>query len=97
MTTEQTGVWIDPPPVKRGGYDWEAVASKVMKRPNKWYRVFQQDKVTYVVAMKAGHIGALKPRYGFTFQTRNNKRDPQRVCDLYIRYDPKQDERKAKK
>lgn len=89
MTTEQpsTGVgWKEPPLSQR--YDWDAIAAKLRRRPMKYYLVFEQDFTHKVNAVNAGKVPAVHPMLGFETQTRNNKRESPRTCDLYMRFNP---------
>jgi hypothetical protein len=77
------------PPTHNAGYDWSAIARRLMHSPGRWGLVFENDKVSIVTAIKAGHIAALKPWLGFECSTRNNYKDGSiRYCDLFMRYRP---------
>lgn len=85
--------WGEPPP-KRASYDWSALAARLRARPGVWLQVFEQDRASLVVTIRAGRIAALKPEKGFSVTTRNNNKTDEfgRRCDLWIVYDPEQDE-----
>lgn len=95
-------VFEDPPDLPR--YDWAGIAKKVKARPGRWAKVFDRDRVTQAEAIRNGGVAALRREHGFETRTRNNKRetDPAtgketRWCTLYVRYNPANDTRKARK
>lgn len=98
MTTEQPkGIegWEDPP-VRPQRYEWDAIAKQLRRRPGKWAKVYDKDRTSITVALRSGHIAALKPEKGFVFRTSNGTRDQPRTCTLHAKYDPDFDTTKEK-
>jgi len=79
--------WEDPPP-KRTTYDWPAIADKLRANPMEWALIFRNDRTSVVNAMRQGAIGPLHRDLGFEYRTANNIREPERRCDLYVRWNP---------
>lgn len=88
--------FADPP--SRRTYDWPAIAARLRGSPMAWGLVFEQDRSSVVNAIRQGSIRVLAPRRGFELMTRHNKivavgeGKQTRVCDLYLRYNPDNDE-----
>jgi hypothetical protein len=78
--------WRQPPVV--GKYDWAKIADQLRKRPMEWARVFEQDRAAISNAVKQGSVTVVHPDLGFEFRTAKNHREPPRLCDLYMRYNP---------
>lgn len=79
--------WEDPP-VRKQFYAWDSIAEQLRAKPNEWARVFQQDRVSVVNALRQGAVGPMHPDLGFEYKTVNNVREPVRLCDLYARWNP---------
>lgn len=91
----------DPPAGRVQVYDWAAIAAQVESQAGTWFKVFEQDKTSYSVAIRNGDIAALRSELGFEMRTANNTRgrtkgtngsdDPgeARTCSLFLRFDPK--------
>lgn len=79
--------WKNPPP-KRQSYDWGKIANDLRARPMEWALIFKNDRTSLVNALRQGSITALHADLGFEIRTANNTREPIRVCDLYLRYNP---------
>jgi hypothetical protein len=89
--------WGDPPP-RPQRYDWESIATRLRRRPEKWYKVFERDRASLAVALRQGSIKAMRPSGGFEFRTSNGTRDERpRTCSLHARYVPEKDQSKQKK
>lgn len=56
-----------------------------------WGKVFAFDKVSVANAVRQGNVKAVRPDLGFEVRTRNNVRVPERMCSLYLRYNPDKD------
>lgn len=83
--------WSDPPP-RPQRYDWETIAIRLRRKPEKWYKVFEQDRASLAVALRQGSITAMRPTEGFEFRTSNSTRDTKpRTCTLHARYVPDRD------
>lgn len=98
MTTEEGKTiegWEDPPPPRPQRYDWDAIAKKLRRRPEKWAKVFERDRTSLTVALRAGSIKALHPDKGFEVRTSNTTREPPRTCTLHMRYVPEKDREKG--
>lgn len=89
--------WSDPPP-RPQRYDWGAIAARLKRKPGKWYKVFERDRASLVVALRQGSIKAMNPAEGFEFRTSNGTRsETPRTCTLHARYVPEMDQSKQKK
>jgi hypothetical protein len=86
-------VWASPPEI-RTKYDWRKIAEQLHRRPQEWARIFENDRVSIVNAIRQGSIAVLDPTLGFEVRTRNNSRAPIRMCSLYMRYVPEKDRRR---
>jgi hypothetical protein len=53
-----------------------------------WALIFKNDRTSLVNALRQGSIPVLHRDLGFEIRTANNTREPVRVCDLYLRYNP---------
>lgn len=94
MTEEMT--WEAPP--TRHQYDWEAIASKLKARrrryPNDsskwWLKVFDYDRNSIAVQIRANGVPALRVDDGFEVRTSNNVRNEgePRMCTMYLRFNP---------
>jgi hypothetical protein len=87
--------WEDPP-ARQTRYDWEDIAKRLKRRPNKWAKVFDRDRTSLAVALRSGSISALRPDKGYEVRTANGRREAPRTCTLYMRYVPEKDERRKK-
>jgi hypothetical protein len=76
------------PPGRPARYDWAAIAAKLQDNPMQWALVFTQDRASLVNALRQGGMRALHPDLGFESRTSNNVREPVRICDLYMRFNP---------
>lgn len=86
----------NPPPLRGSRYDWDAIAAGLRKKPNKWAKVFDNDRYSLATSIKINGINALLPRKGFVVSTRNNHHveidgKQVRICSLYLKYDPSKD------
>lgn len=81
-----TLVWEEPPFAP--AYDWLSIAKQAREKPMVWARVFEQDRVSVVNAIRQGSVGDVHPDLGFETKTANNRRYAPRLCDLWIRYNP---------
>jgi hypothetical protein len=79
-------VWGSPPVTSK--YDWESIADQLRKRPMKWARVFEGDRVAISNAVRQGNVIPVHPDLGFEYKTTKNRREPPRTCDLYMRFNP---------
>lgn len=90
----------DPPPARASKYDWDKIARKLKRRPNKWALIYEGDSSGFAVAIRAGKVSALRPDHGFGVRTANNtsknESGPRRTCDLYLIYNPDADTRRQK-
>lgn len=82
--------WEDPPE-RPQRYEWETIAKQLRRRPHKWAKIFDRDRTSLAVALRSGHIRALKPSKGFEFRTSNGTRGTPRTCTLHARYVPEND------
>lgn len=91
--TEQlvTGVWDDPPPKRKGRYDWDSLSQTLRDNPMKWRKVFEKDRTSIAVALRQGSIRVLAPDLGYEVRTGNNVRGEPRTCTLWLRYNPEKD------
>ena len=80
--------WEVPPPEGRNKYDWPAIAVLLQSRPGQWAKIFDEDRVSIVNAIRQGSVRILAPENGYQIRTRNNVRYPERKCTLYMRYVP---------
>jgi hypothetical protein len=87
-TETVSDVTWEEPVESRPRYDWSVIAEKLRANPNAWAKVFDDDKTSLVNAIRQGAIRVLDPTLGFEVQTRNNVREPERRCALYMRYVP---------
>lgn len=101
MSTSKSGLVRETPSEKKR-YDWQAIASELEADPGEWYKVYDKDRHSLVIAIRNHDIKALLPENGFESMTRNNNRgspqsDPPvpRTCTLYLRYMPEKDQRRA--
>ena len=78
----------EEPAESRPRYDWSVIAEKLRANPDEWAKIFDDDKTSLVNAIRQGAIRVLDPTLGFQVQTRNNVREPERRCALYMRYVP---------
>ena len=78
----------EEPAEPRVRYEWAVIAEKLQANPNEWAKIFDDDKTSLVNALRQGAIRVLDPLLGFEVQTRNNVRQPERRCALYMRYVP---------
>jgi hypothetical protein len=85
----------EPPPQRVPRYDWQAIAKKARRRQGKWYKVFEKDRVSLVVAIRNNDIKALRKSKGYEVRTANNTRTKPRTCTLWVRYNPELDEEKS--
>lgn len=76
------------PPPFAPSYDWAVIADKLRADPMEWYRIFEQDRVSVVNAIRQGAVGDVHPDLGFESSTANNRRYSPRLCDLWLRYNP---------
>lgn len=80
----------DPP--NQPKFDWEVIAEKARANPGQWGKVFDNERISLVEAIRQGSIAALRPADGYEIATRNNKRvtgedgKERRTCTLYLRY-----------
>lgn len=81
----RTVTWEEPPDPQRR-YDWSAIADELKSRPGEWAKVFNNDRASIVTALRQGAIRVLDPELGFESRTRNNVREPERRCSLYMRW-----------
>jgi hypothetical protein len=84
-------VWESPPSSSKNRFDWDVIAKSLREAPMVWGKVFDQDRTSVVNALRQGSIKALHPSLGFELRTRNNVREPIRLCTLYMRYNPDKD------
>src|SRR5262245_65624582 len=77
----------DPP--SKSMYDWDAISRQLRANPMKWAKIFERDRTSIVNAIRQGGVTALHPDLGFEVKTRNNLREPERVCSLYLRFNPR--------
>lgn len=86
--------WQEPPPKHEPKYDWASIAAKLRKKPGEWALIYEQDRTSLSVAIKIGSIKELHPDLGFEVRTAHNKRPEgqPRVCDMYLRYVPKEND-----
>lgn len=95
---KQTSVeWEQPPPSQKNRYDWVAIAEQLKAHPLEWGKVFDKDRISVVNAVRQGDIKPLHPDLGFVVRTTNNVRSPQRVCTMYLMYDPAKDTTRSTK
>lgn len=90
-TRTSSVVWESPPETTRNRFDWSAIADALKAEPMEWGRVFENDRTSYVNAIRQGGVKALHPDLGFEMRTTNNVREPVRLCTLYMRYNPDKD------
>jgi hypothetical protein len=83
--------WESPPRSSKNRYDWVAIAAQLKAHPLEWGKIFDQDKISVVNAVRQGDIKPLHPDLGFLVRTANNIRTPQRVCTMFLMYDPARD------
>lgn len=83
-----TGKWKEPPPARVTAYPWKEIAALLRKNPEKWRLIFDKDRTSLTIAIRNGHIAALRPEDGFEVRTTNNTKEPKRTCSLYMRYVP---------
>lgn len=76
----------DPP--QKVVYDWAAISVQLRERPMEWALIFTQDRLSVVNAIRIGGIAAVHPDLGFETRTTHNVREPVRICDLYLRWNP---------
>lgn len=81
--------WTPPPASVK--YDWNSIAEQLRKRPMDYALIFRQGPVAVVNALRQGNIAALHPDLGFEVRTANNQREAPRLCDLWVRYNPKKE------
>jgi len=79
--------WEDPSPPKQA-YDWEAIAATLRESPMAWALIFEWDRTSLVNAIRQNSVAAIRPSDGFEVRTRNNQREPHRMCSLYMRWNP---------
>jgi hypothetical protein len=95
--SKSTGVGFEDPPARGAPYDWEAIARRCKRRPNKWYTVFERDKFSYTISVRSGVKPLLPIRNqkdpsdieGFEVWTENTIRATAthpRLCKMRIRY-----------
>lgn len=84
-------VFEDPPTPVHGRYNWSEIAAKVRRKPGKWAKVFEDDRVSLATSIRGGSVVALLPTKGFVVRTVNNKPGPPRTCTMYLKYDPARD------
>lgn len=91
-----TGIKFGEPPAKSHNYEWDKIAKRLRRNPEKWLLVFEGDRLSLVTAIRLGSIRVLSPDKGFEVQTANNKRPEggTRTCDLWLRYNPEKDKEK---
>lgn len=77
----------EPPPTREVKYDWESIASRLLRKPGEWALVYEHDKQTYAVAIRNNKIAALKREKGFESKTANNN-NTDRTCSLWVRFNP---------
>lgn len=82
--------WEIPPPEGRNKYDWHAIADVLRSKPGTWAKIFDDDRVSIVNALRQGSVRVLAPSEGYEVRTRNNVRYPERRCTLYMRWNPDQ-------
>lgn len=82
-----------PRPVRK--YDWYGIAEQLLANPGEWAKVFDEDNHGFSVSIRSGQNAALHPHHGFESKTRRNhyNDDGQRVCSLFVRYNPDLDTR----
>lgn len=73
-------------------HNWDAVAEGLRSTPNEWGVVAEVIKSSTVNAIRQGSVRALAPELGFEIRTRNNVREPERTCQLWMRYNPSKDD-----
>lgn len=80
----------ESPPEKTTAYDWSKIAKSLRRRPGKWAKIFDLDRVSIANSVRQGSVKVLHPDLGFEFRTSNNTSGsgPERKCTLYIRYNP---------
>jgi hypothetical protein len=89
LASRKPAVVFEEPPERPQQYDWQAISEQLRKRPMKWAKVFESDRASLVVAIRAGHIAAVHPDLGFEVTTTNNQRESRpRTCTLFLRYNP---------
>lgn len=76
----------DPGPKR---YDWAKIAEQLRSDPGEWYKIFDHDRTSLVTGIRQGGVTHLRAEDGFEVMTRNNIREPRRMCTLYLRYNPK--------
>lgn len=71
-----------------GVYNWTEVKDQLIATPDEWHLVFENDRVSLTVSIKAGHVAALTPVENFQVATRNNYKNERgrRMCDMWMRY-----------
>jgi len=84
--------WGSPPPTGKNRYDWRAISEQLRAQPFEWGKIFDHDRISVVNAIRQGAVKPLAPELGFEVQTRNNVREPVRMCSLYLRYNPNRDQ-----
>jgi hypothetical protein len=83
--------WEQPPKHREVMYDWDAIAVQLRARPGQWAKVFDWDRTSVANAIRQGSVKALRAEDGFETRTRNNTRQPVRMCTLFMRYNPDAD------
>jgi hypothetical protein len=90
MNTTADVEWVeDLPPERNTKYNWLAISRQLQARPGEWAKIFDRDRTAIVNAIRQNNIHAVRPLDGFQVRTRNNVRDPVRMCTLYMRYVPR--------
>lgn len=93
-----TGIGFGTPPSTRGRYDWAAIAETCKAQPGEWYKVFEQQPRTTALAVQQGSVRMLVKSNGFEVKTTNNRTDVNpRLCDMWIRYVPQQDQSRKRR
>lgn len=89
MSRQKIGLLTrEDPPERPPQYDWTRIAAQLKGDPMRWYKVFDGDRTSVVVAIRSGSIRAVHPDLGFEVQTSNNVKEPRRTCTLHMRYNP---------
>lgn len=83
----------DPPNLERVRYDWQAIVKQLEADPMTWYKIFDNGHIAPVNSIRQGHTKAALPQHGIDVRTANNVVGPPRMCSLWLRYNPDNDER----
>lgn len=95
--SESPLTWENPPARREQRYDWESIAKELKKKPNKWAKIFDNDRASLATTIRIQGLKALPfikdgETGGFQVRTTNNKRGEPRTCTMFLRYVPEKKE-----